>query len=250
MHHEREEAAPGVHRIGDGWVNWYLVEGGDGSVTVVDAGLPRSWETLRAVLGELGRGPGDVAAIVLTHAHFDHVGFVARAQRELGVPVYLRAAERELASHPRHYPRERSLAAYVWRPDAMRSFASFGARGALRTEPVREFRPLPDGGAAADVPGRPVVVDCPGHTAGHVALHLADRDCLIAGDALVTLDPYTGMAGPRLVAKGATTDSAAAEASLRRLAGLQDARIVLTGHGPTWAQGIAAAAEAAAGRQA
>lgn len=43
-----------------------------------------------------------------------------------------------------------------------------------------------------DVPGRPRVLATPGHTYGHVALHLPDRDAVITGDALVTLDPYTG----------------------------------------------------------
>jgi glyoxylase-like metal-dependent hydrolase (beta-lactamase superfamily II) len=36
------------------------------------------------------------------------------------------------------------------------------------------------------------VIECPGHTFGHCALHLADRDVLFTGDALVTRDPYTG----------------------------------------------------------
>ena len=57
------------------------------------------------------------------------------------------------------------------------------------------------------VPGRPVVVPSPGHTHGHCALHLPDRDVLISGDALVTLDPYTGRRGPRIIAGAATADS-------------------------------------------
>ena len=30
-----------------------------------------------------------MAAVVLTHAHFDHMGFAERARRELGVAVYV-----------------------------------------------------------------------------------------------------------------------------------------------------------------
>jgi glyoxylase-like metal-dependent hydrolase (beta-lactamase superfamily II) len=40
-------------------------------------------------LFQLWRAPGDVEAIVLTHAHFDHVGFAERARRELGLPVFV-----------------------------------------------------------------------------------------------------------------------------------------------------------------
>ena len=51
-------------------------------------------------------------------------------------------------------------------------------------------------GGTLPVPGSPTVVLSPGHTLGHCALHLPDRDVLLAGDALVTLDPYTGPHGP------------------------------------------------------
>ena len=57
------------------------------------------------------------------------------------------------------------------------------------------------------VPGSPRVVFCPGHTLGHCALHIPDRDALIAGDALVMLDPYTARRGPCIVARAATADS-------------------------------------------
>jgi hypothetical protein len=58
------------------------------------------------------------------------------------------------------------------------------------------------------------------------------------------LDPYTGMPGPRLVAKAATADSAQARASLDILAGI-DADLVLTGHGDPIRGGTVAAADAA-----
>ena len=90
------------------------------------------------------------------------------------------------------------------------------------------------------VPGSPRVVYSPGHTLGHCAFHLPERDTLIAGDALVTLDPYTGRRGPRLVARAATVDS---ERNLRSLDALAEtgARNVLTGHGEPWSDGVEAA---------
>ena len=67
------DVAPGVHRLQDGPVNWYLVEA-DNGVLAVDAGLPSSWTSLRHALGAIGRPYADLRALVLTHAHFDHVG--------------------------------------------------------------------------------------------------------------------------------------------------------------------------------
>ena len=59
---------------------------------------------------------------------------------------------------------------------------------------------------------------------------------LFAGDAIVTRDPYTGRAGPRLVARAATADSAQNLRSLDALA-QTGARWVLTGHGEPWDRG-------------
>jgi glyoxylase-like metal-dependent hydrolase (beta-lactamase superfamily II) len=73
--------APGVHRVEDAHTNWYLIED-EGWLTVVDAGVPRSWDSLREALRELGRRASDIAALVLTHAHFDHLGFAERARVE------------------------------------------------------------------------------------------------------------------------------------------------------------------------
>ena len=95
-----------------------------------------------------------------------------------------------------------------------------------------------------DVPGRPRTVFSPGHTAGHCALSFADRDALITGDAIVTLDPYTGAVGPQIVAGAATADSRTALASLTALAAT-GARLVLPGHGQPWTGGIDAAVDVA-----
>src|SRR4028119_1876839 len=108
--------AEGVHRIADAYTNWYLLEE-HGRLTVVDAGVPSSWDSLHDALGRLGRKPSDIEALVLTHAHFDHVGFAERARSELGVPVYVHENDAPLASHPWRYDHERprsiSLAAQV-----------------------------------------------------------------------------------------------------------------------------------------
>src|SRR5215207_1463059 len=94
--------ADGLHRVEDSYTNWYLIEE-EGRLTVVDAGVPSSWSSLLEALNELGRSPADVEAVVLTHAHFDHVGFAERARRELGVPVYVHENDAPLTRHPWRY---------------------------------------------------------------------------------------------------------------------------------------------------
>jgi glyoxylase-like metal-dependent hydrolase (beta-lactamase superfamily II) len=94
------------------------------------------------------------------------------------------------------------------------------------------------------VPGAPRVIPTPGHTLGHCALHLPDRDTVIAGDAIVTLNPYTGRRGPQIVARAATVDSRRALDSLDELV-RTEAGTVLVGHGNPWRRGVEQAVAAA-----
>lgn len=228
------DLAPGVHRISDGYVNWYLLTD-DTGVTVVDAGVPPHWKLLGQALAQLGRRREEVRALILTHAHYDHVGFARRLQKEWQVPVLVHPGDQSLARHPALFKAERLPLAYV-NPGFLKVAAHFASRRAFFAAPVKETRPLPAHGAALDLPGKPVVIECPGHTHGHVAFHLPDKDTLIVGDAIVTLDPYTGTTGPRLVAKAATADSDLAMRSLSAIAAT-GATLVLSGHGEPWRGG-------------
>jgi glyoxylase-like metal-dependent hydrolase (beta-lactamase superfamily II) len=234
------EAAPGIHRIEDSFTNWYLVED-DGRLTVVDAGVPPSWESLTAAVRQVGRSLGDVEALVLTHAHFDHIGFAERARRELRVPVHVHENDVLLTRKPRQYGRERTPLYYVaTKPKAAPIVASFLRTRAFWPTPISHVERFSNG--SLPVPGSPKVLFTPGHTLGHVALHFPDRDALIAGDAVVTLNPYTGEHGPQIVARAANADSERALASLDAVAE-SGARHVLTGHGPAWHDGAEAIVE-------
>jgi glyoxylase-like metal-dependent hydrolase (beta-lactamase superfamily II) len=238
----QRDVAPGIHRIEDAYVNWYLLEDG-GSVTVVDAGLPRSWGSLQAALEAIGRKPSDVEALVLTHAHFDHVGFAERMRSEWHVPVWVHERDQSLTRHPLNYEHEHSRLHHWNNPGGLMVLATMVLNGMPITKGIAEVRGFADE-TELDVPGRPRPVFAPGHTHGSVALHLPDHGVLIAGDAIVTLDPYTGRRGPRIVSGAATADSREAIASLQALAET-GAQTILPGHGDPWTAGIQQAVDQA-----
>jgi glyoxylase-like metal-dependent hydrolase (beta-lactamase superfamily II) len=230
------DVAPGIHRIEDAYTNWYLIEDG-GRLTIVDTGVPTSWGSLHDALTRLGRRPDDVEAVVLTHAHFDHVGFAERARRELGVPVLVHENDVPLTRHPWRYDHERARSRYfVTQIRALPIVASLTRNRAWLAPPIREVQRYE--GGTLPVPGSPRVLFTPGHTLGHCALHLPDRDAVIAGDAFVMLDPYTARRGPCIVAGAATADSVRDMATLDAIAAT-GAGTVLTGHGEPWRGGAA-----------
>ena len=61
--------APGIHRIGAGLVNSYLIEDSS-EVTIVDVGAPGYWNDLPSELAAMGRAFSDVRALVLTDRAF------------------------------------------------------------------------------------------------------------------------------------------------------------------------------------
>lgn len=240
------DVAPGVHQLEHAHVNCYLIESDDG-VTIVDTAFPNTWTLIHKALDAIGRSPSEVAAVVPTHGHFDHMGFARRALREWGVPVFAHRLEESLARHPYSYAHERARTLYPFRHGrSVPILAAMVSAGALRVEGVDATRQYADG-EELDIPGRPRVVFTPGHTAGHSSLHLSERSTIITGDALVTLDPYTGWRGPQIVSGAATADSVQAIESLERLA-VTGADIVLPGHGRPWPRGIRQAADEARAR--
>ncbi|OLP56985.1 MBL fold metallo-hydrolase [Rhizobium rhizosphaerae] len=196
---------------------------------LIDTGLPTSANAIRTA-AEHRFGPDrPPAAIIMTHAHFDHAGSVERLAEEWDAPVY---------AHPLEMPYLQGQAAYppadplvgggmmaLLSPLFPRSPVNVGER--LHMLPIDH-----------SVPGMPGWrwLHTPGHAPGHISLFREADRTLIAGDAVVTaaqesvyavMTQRAEMHGPPAYF---TPNWIEAEEAVRQLAALEPETII-TGHG-------------------
>lgn len=243
------EVASQVFFVQASRTNFVVVREG-GEVTLIDCGYPKDRGLVQTSLRHLGRDLSDVSALVLTHAHADHVGSAEWLRSRWGVPVLCHADE---AAHARGHVDEGitplDVLRNLWRPGVLPFAWNSATKGSFDVDPVEEVSTFDDG-ATLDVPGRPTAVFTPGHTTGHVVFHLPDRGVLITGDALVTVDVWNlSRRGPQVIRPQFNADHQQTIESLARLADL-DAEAVVPGHGRPYRGTPAQAVEEAHRRQA
>jgi glyoxylase-like metal-dependent hydrolase (beta-lactamase superfamily II) len=183
----------------------YVLETDAGPV-LVDAGWddPVSYQALVDGLIEVGTTIADVHGVLVTHAHPDHHGLSEKVREASGAWIALHAADTEQVELINNAPRA------AWLRHHLEVLTLAGApqealdaltkhRDVSVTRPRLRYA-VPDRelvhGELAPAPGRAVrTVWTPGHTPGHVCLHLEDGDGrLLSGDHLLpSITPHIGL---------------------------------------------------------
>ncbi|WP_446223683.1 MBL fold metallo-hydrolase [Nocardia sp. IBHARD005] len=234
-----QQVADNVFTITGTHVNMVLLRDGR-DLTLIDAGWHGDAATIEKSIRALGHRPEDIRAILLTHAHLDHVGALNHLHRHYKIPVYTSAIE---VAHARGEVHESATPVDVIKRltdrDTLTWALSITAAGGLRKNPVPHIQAFPTEGPL-DLPGTPTPIPTPGHTSGHSAFYLPDAGAVATGDALVTAHPTSKTSGPQLLPRFFHHSTEAAFDALTALAPI-DASLVLPGHGPVWTFGIAKA---------
>lgn len=222
------EVADGVYFAQGRDVNWVILREGD-DVTLIDAGYPGYLDAVDGSLHDAGVRPENVRAILITHAHVDHLGAVEHFHARFGTPVYFDPAE--VAHAKREYLEQATpvdVVKNIWRPGVLPWSLRIMRAGGTKDVAVRFAQPFPTDGAL-DLPGHPVPVATHGHTSGHTAFHLPESGVVITGDGLITAHATSSVEGPQVI--GPMFNHGDAVAGLTALESLA-ADIVLPGHGP------------------
>lgn len=225
------EIAKGVHHFDCGPFNWYLIEE-EGRLTLIDAGFPGHHSVYEKGLESLGKTNKDLEAIVLTHAHADHIGFAEKLRKKTGVPVYVHEADAKMACKPLQLPWY-GLLSNAWRPYTAKMLGVAIINGVFSLPHLTKVQTVYHG-QVLDVPGKPKVLYTPGHTNGEIALFLEERRIILSGDTIVTRNLLTGELGqPQLTNPILTGNYKQAIRSLDLLRELGEVTM-LSGHGTAW----------------
>ncbi|MEU1876230.1 MBL fold metallo-hydrolase [Streptosporangium sp. NPDC020072] len=181
-----------------GYTLIYAIESPAGPV-LVDAGWnhPDAWLALRDGLAATGMDIREVRGVVVTHFHADHAGLAGQVRQESGAWIAMHEADAELVGTMREAEEDaqRTERAGMLRRAGAGAAEIEAVTTAYRPEPpAAPDRTLRDGDMI-DIPGRRLrTVWTPGHTPGHVCLHLEDADRLFTGDhVLPGITPHIGV---------------------------------------------------------
>jgi glyoxylase-like metal-dependent hydrolase (beta-lactamase superfamily II) len=193
-------AAPGI--MLDRFVYSYIIVGT--TITLIDTGVAGCENAIFSAIRSAGRDPAEIALIILTHSHPDHIGAARTIRDVTGCSVAAHAAERGWIEDVELQNRERPVPGFQ----------------TLVKGPLQIDHELEDGDSIEPDDTRAVdlqVLHTPGHSRGSVSLWMQSEGALFSGDAIP-------VAGDLPV----YDDAVSSARSLHRLRGIAGIRLLLS----------------------
>lgn len=186
----------------DRFVCSYIIYGE--MITLIDTGVSGCERPIFENILSAGRDPSEVALIILTHSHPDHIGSAGAIQRMTGCSVAAHPAERTWIEDVKLQNQERPVPGFA----------------TLVGGPVRVDHDLLDGDTIEPDEtraGEMLVFHTPGHSKGSISLFLHREGALFSGDAV----PVSGE-------MPIYDDAVESAKSVKRLRGIAGIRVLLS----------------------
>ncbi len=166
-------------------INVVAVVEEDGSAHIVDSGDPGFGEQILSYLREHVRDPPKIRNLILTHFDADHSGSAAELKRLTGCTIMAPEFDAEIIAGRRYTNEEMRRVLPAYAPGEIQALER-------KIEP-QEIPPVPvdrvlHGDEQLNIVGGVKVIRVPGHTPGHIVLHLPRLSALITGDVMTVPD--------------------------------------------------------------
>jgi hydroxyacylglutathione hydrolase len=181
--------------------NCYLVENSDHACLIFDPGSEG-----KKLINLLNQRKLKPSAIMLTHAHFDHIGAVDEVRDFYKIPVYIHKLEEKWLGDP-----------------ALNGSQLFMIQDSLTVKPADQI--IKNEGPMKLADFEFDIFQTPGHSPGSVSYYFAKDGFVIAGDAL-----FQGSIGRTDLRGG--NESQLLKSIHEKLLTLPEETYVLSGHGP------------------
>ena len=171
------EVIPGVYQLKNSFVNLYLIAEPEG-LTLIDSGIRRSGPKLvLETIASLGRQPGDLKHILITHSDGDHTGGAKELKAATGATIYVSPNDGE----------KMAQGLEGRKPSGPMGWLAGTITGFIAPIPPQKPDVLLKEGQELLVLGGLRVLATPGHTPGHLSYYSPSRKILFAGDSFNTM---------------------------------------------------------------
>ncbi len=187
--------------LGPVQTNCYIVSNQAQQCLIFDPG-----EEAQKIEALLKRKQLQPLAILLTHAHFDHIGAVEELRAAHSIPVYLHQKERDFLASPK-----------------LNGSAKYAAVPDYRVSPADHW--IADESELAVGPFQLTLFHTPGHSPGSVSFYFAEDRFAIVGDTL-----FAGSIGRTDLAEG--SEPLLLQSIRQSLLTLPEETFLFPGHGP------------------
>ncbi len=161
----------------------FLLEASDGSLILVDTGLPNSEQKIIKYINSIGKSVNDIKYILITHAHVDHMGSAATLKKmsnamlgvnEKGIKFMDGTGGLQL-------PQTKNI------KDLKTKLLMVAGRVMTRAMKPKFVKPdmiLKEGVFPEQMHLNAKILETPGHTPDSISIYLPDSNTIIVGDTL------------------------------------------------------------------
>lgn len=172
-----------LHEINLGMVNVFLLEASDGSLILVDTGMPKSEQKIIKYVNSLGKSVSDIKYILLTHSHIDHMGSAADLKKLSNAMLGVNENGIKFVDGTGGLQMPSTSSSKDLKMKFMMGFAKVFMRF-MKPKFVKPDMVLKEGVFPEQMHINAKILETPGHTPDSISIYLPDSKTVIVGDML------------------------------------------------------------------